>query len=274
MSVIDNPNHSKFIREENGLKLYLTPSGLRFWLDETRPTDQVIKMRGEYEPTTTAAVKKILKEGDVVIDVGANIGYFTVLFNHLVGNSGCVIAFEPTQFYSQFLRKNLRANNFSDNNVYEIGLSNKTQTAEINRGLMSATLHWVGDVDPSGREHISLMPLDDFFNEQPAPEKIDFIKVDIDGHEPLFFEGARNTLQQFDPVVLLEISHPHYLKAGIDTADFYDYLTGQGYSIYTEDSFRTLESKEDYINLCVHFTHSVNVIISKKPLKLREYHEA
>jgi hypothetical protein len=98
--------------------------------------------------------------------------------------------------------------------------------------------------------------------------KIDFIKVDVDGHEPYFFEGAWETLDKYDPVVFLEVSHLHYLEGGVTAWDFYEKLKAHNYLIYHENNLDEIKTKEEFLIKCGNFAYSTNIIISKKPLNI------
>ena len=64
--------------------------------------------------------------------------------------------------------------------------------------------------------------------------RLDFIKMDIDGHEPFFFEGGWQTLERFRPRILMEVSAPYFLNTGLPPADIYDSPTDPGLYIYSE----------------------------------------
>lgn len=246
--------------------LYRLPAGYDLWLNDTGYIDKQIITKGEFEPTTTRAIERFVKEGDVVIDVGANIGYYTVLFSKLVGGTGKVIAFEPTRHFGKVLRKNIETNSLSNVEVVDFGLSNKTQDLLIDIGPSSATLHSpVGFDAIISHEKISLTTLNDFVK-QTNPEKIDFIKVDIDGHEPLFFDGAWVALERYSPIVIFEVSHLHYLEAGVAAWDFYDQVSSKGYRFYYEEDFTEITSREDFLRRCANFAYSSNVIITNRAL--------
>jgi FkbM family methyltransferase len=247
--------------------LYRTRFGDLFWLNSTGYVDECIINSGVFEPLSSQAVKRLVRPGDTVLDVGANIGYYSVLFSKLVGDQGKVICFEPTRHYGKVLEMNIRANNLDNVEINKIGLSDKLQELEIWIGPSSASLHVPGNQKLKSSEIIKLVTLDSFIEEHPLP-KIDFIKIDVDGHEPLFFEGAWKTLDRYEPTVLLEVSHPHYLNAGYTAWRFYDLLKDRGYFIYYEDGLVEINSQEDFLIKCGNFAYSANIVIAKKKLKL------
>lgn len=258
---------SRKIRSEGDLALYRSRHGVYYWLDSERWLQRQIIETGEFEPESTRVVEKLVGPGDVALDVGANIGYFTLLLSRLVGERGRVIAFEPTEHYGNVLRRNLSANGVRNCRVESLGLSNEEGEWLASIGDSSATLHWVSpDEKPRLREAIRLERLDDI-GDRLGLDRLDFIKIDVDGHEPLFFEGAWQTLERFRPVILVEVSEPHYRHAGTSAADFYDILEARGLRVYSERSLEEYPSKVAYLDECGNRTTSANAIVSFDPLK-------
>lgn len=265
--LLDRVDSSRLIEKGDDRNLYKTKYDDLFWLDEKGYVDQCIIKSGIFEEKSTQATKQLIKKDHIVLDVGANIGYYSVLFSRLVGQKGRVLCFEPTKYYGKVLKMNLEANNVDNVEVFEFGLSDKSQQLEIQIGGSSASLHNPGNIPSGTNELIKLTTLDDFMEEHRL-QKIDFIKVDIDGHEPLFFKGAWKTLDKYDPIILLEVSHLHYYEAGFTAWDFFDTLKNKGYRIYHEDDLAEITTKEDFLIKCGNFAYSSNILISKKELKV------
>ena len=256
---------TKLIVKGQERNLYQTKEGFRFWLDPSKYLDSSIIDKGVFEPKSTAIVKNMIKKGDVVFDVGANIGYYAVLFSKLVGKGGAVYCFEPTPYYKNILYENMLVNNITNCTLLDYGLSSSNIEADIAIGECSATLHWVCDNRPSGVERVKLKRLDDV---EPTLgiKKLDFIKIDVDGHEPAFLQGAWNTLNKYDPIILLEVNHENYLEGGVTAWDFYDLLLSKGYFIYSENGLKKFESKRQFLQECGNFSYSANIIISRNEL--------
>lgn len=254
---------------QDGRNLYEMEDSRKYWLDPQKYLDKEIIDKGVFEEMSTSVVKKLVKEGDIVLDVGANIGYYTVMFSKLVGENGKVYAFEPTEHYGKVLRRNIEENQIGNCEVFSLGLSDKAQELTIKIGTSSATLHWVSNDAPSDTETIKMVRLDDFVKEHDI-QKVDFIKIDVDGHEPFFLEGAWETLDRFDPVVLLEVNHANYLEANVTAWDFYETLKKRGYLIYHENGLREITNRRDFLVLCGNFAYSANIIISRTRMKRDE----
>jgi len=258
--------NTKLIKKGNPRSLYCTREGSYYCLDEGKYLDKCIIDLGVFEVTSTEVVRKLVKPGNVVIDVGANIGYYTVLLSKLVGDAGKIISFEPTENYRKILQKNIDENNITNCMIFPYGLSNQNINAEICIGECSATMHWVDNIRPQNTENITLYKLDDIVDKLGVSQ-IDFIKVDIDGHEPAFLDGAKRTLTNYDPVILLEVNHLNYLDYGITAWDFYEQLINWKYNIYYEEGLELIENRKDFLVKCGNFSHSANIVISRKMLR-------
>lgn len=258
---------SKIIKKGKDRDLYRTRFGYYFWLDKTKYIDQRIIETGIYEKDSTEVVRKIIKTGDFVLDIGANIGYYTILFSRLVGDSGVVFCFEPTKLYRDVLLRNIESNNITNCKILEFGLSNKEKECQIYITDSTATLHLPGENVPYDNEKIILRRLDDI-SSSLGLSKINFIKVDIDGDEPAFLEGAWKTIQAFKPTILLEVSHRHYLESGITAWDFYSLLNNKGFFIYSVPNLEEIKTRDDFLIKCGNFAYSANILISLEPLNL------
>lgn len=255
---------SKLLKRLEGRSLYELPSKKRMLLNQDAYLDSQIINKGIFEKKSTEICNRFIKSGDVVIDVGANIGYYTIMFADLVGEGGHVFAFEPTQHFRSVLEQNLSLNTAENVSILNFGLSNKTLEAEIDIGPSSATMHSPEGYDQVlNKEKISLKTFNDFVANNKL-KKLDFIKIDVDGHEPYFFEGAWDVLEQYNPIILFEISHLHYFEAGVYAWDFYDELVSRGYKIFHETDLRKITSKNDFLRSCADFSTSCNVIVTKR----------
>lgn len=243
---------TNLIKRETGRSLYETDDGIRLWLSETSIIDKAIIDRGVWEETSTNLVKNLIKPGDVVLDVGANMGYYTSLIAKLAGPNGHVHAFEPTKHFVQALKRNVEENGFKNISIHEYGLSDRESELVIYINNSTASLHMDPSVSGTFQETVRLFPLDGI-----APtlglSRLDFIKIDVDGHEPQFLRGAEETLRWFRPRILLEVNHTDYLEAGVTAWDFYDYIKGLGARIRNVDTNMLIETKGDFLKQCGNF---------------------
>ncbi|MRR52171.1 MAG: FkbM family methyltransferase [Rhodocyclaceae bacterium] len=252
-------------RVQGGRELFRTPDKFLFWLDRRSTVDQCIIRDGVFEQNGTAMVKRLVKPGQTVLDIGANIGYYTVLLSRLVGPQGMVHAFEPTTHFSDVLDRNLRENGVTNCELHHFGFSDRTRRGNIKINESSATLHMPADCPGCEQQAISLTTLN-AFAAQSRIKTVDFVKVDIDGHEPLFMEGAWRALAKWKPVLLLEVSNLHYSLAGFSAWDFYDTLKAKGYRIYREENLAPYRDRIEFIRECGSYTTSANIVLSLRPM--------
>jgi FkbM family methyltransferase len=264
-----NENGAKLIRSGLPRSIYETSDNIQLWLGGNSTIDQTIISSGNWEHQTTQLVKRLIKKNDFVIDVGANFGYYATLFAKLVGPEGNVIAFEPTNNYFKLLNENISLNNFKNIEIVKMGLSNIRQDLEISIDDSSATIHQPFKIYVKSKETISLITLDDFVSDRGL-SNIDFIKIDVDGHDPFVLEGAIKTIQKFNPIVIMEVSHLHYVEAGITAWDFYEKLQRWGFIIYYESDMEEILTKNDFLAKCGSFSQSYNIIISLKKIEFNK----
>jgi len=257
---------AKLLRHGEGRNLYRTNYGDLLWLNDTGYLDRQIIENGVFEPESMLAVHRLVRPGDVVLDVGANIGYYSVRFAKLVGSAGRVIASEPVRHYRTVLERNIAENALDNVQVLDYGFSDKAATVQIEVGPSSATMH-----SPAGfdkvlfEESIALSRLDDK-ESNLGLQRLDFVKMDVDGHEPFVLRGAWNVLARYSPVILMEISHLHYFQARVFGWEFFCELREKGFRVYRESDFSEIDSVERFLRECCNFDRSANIVLSKREL--------
>jgi len=173
---------------------------------------------GTREKDHICILNKELSSSDVVLDLGANIGYYALMEANLVGNNGYVYAIEPSPSNVDVLRKNISLNNYSDIvEVFQMGASNKTgkekfYTSEMsNLGTFFPTRYYgkSGMTKSSPSIYIKTTTIPDFIVDKKT---IDFIRMDIEGYEIEVFEGMMPLLdnENFSPKILFETHRPRY----------------------------------------------------------------
>jgi FkbM family methyltransferase len=156
---------------------------------------------GSYEPLVQAAIERALRPGYVAIDIGANLGFHAALMCHCVGEGGKVLAFEPLPKIFAILERVKDANSFSMLVLYNAALSDSAGEARMlfnasNIGSASVT------EDPSGVT-VACLVLDDMATDL---ERVDLIKVDVEGFEHSVFNGAWKLIERHRPVIVTEFS--------------------------------------------------------------------
>jgi FkbM family methyltransferase len=139
-----------------------------------------------------------VRAGDVVYDIGANVGSYTVLASVLVGSAGRVIAFEPVAENVSYLRSHIRLNALDNVEVFELAVGDRS-------GTVSFRAHedrLQGRVDPAGSEVVGVIALDDLRKEGRAPEP-DCLKIDVEGGELSVLRGAAELMRGARPLIFL-----------------------------------------------------------------------
>jgi FkbM family methyltransferase len=159
---------------------------------------------GAYERELVQLMKRTLKPGMTVVDVGANIGYFSALASGLVGSSGQVHAFEPMPQNLSRLRQNLSEFRWAHPHPYAVGDATGTAVIYFNDSEAGWASLLIGN-DLERRADINLIRLDDWVRDQ-AFNRIDFMKIDVEGGEFRALQGAQETLSRFRPVIVAELN--------------------------------------------------------------------
>lgn len=155
---------------------------------------------------------RLLREGDHVLDIGANWGNHTLYFAHLVGSIGVVHAFEPLPEAMEELRWHVRENGFSNVHPHEMALSDENGEATFVRGSFSETSHLTAvhrERQQAGSESftVKVATLDQFVSREMI-ERIDLVKVDVEGAESKVLEGAEKTIRKFKPQLIVDLHTP------------------------------------------------------------------
>jgi FkbM family methyltransferase len=178
----------------------------------------------EYEAEMRWFLAK-MNEGDLFVDVGANIGVYTLHASRRVGAKGKVFAFEPTPETFSDLQQNVQSNRCLNVTCEKFALADQIGEGRLIECGRAAS-NRISLIPPTGkRATIQVGTLDDYCRTNRI-RKIDFIKVDIEGGEADFFSGGIKTLKKDKPIILFESAHtgPAYLEREI--------LRGLGYSLY------------------------------------------
>lgn len=228
-----------------------------------------------HEPSTTTLFKNIIKKGDVMVDIGANIGYFSLLAASLGAK---VYAFEPERKNFDYLLKNIELNKY---NIFAFpkAVSNKNGAAKLylcsydsghhtihqNKGITeyrkTSLLRKCLNLISRQEIQITTIRLDDF-----VKEKVDIIKMDCEGSEALAFEGMDRILRENQDIKLIVEFFPLLLESmGSSPEDFinkilwygfkieiipFDYNAGETKKIVSYDELmENLKGREDHINL-------------------------
>ena len=156
----------------------------------------------QYEEHVRRAARENLRAGDVVVDVGANVGVLTFLAASIVGAAGRVIAVEPNPDNLQLLYRGIVYNGFGNVEVVPHAASNRRSVFSLTGG--TSNTHLIGPRAPEeGGYFVQSVVLDEALGDLP---RLDFVKMDIEGHEPQALEGFARLIGRHRPVLLVEFN--------------------------------------------------------------------
>ena len=199
-------------------QIKVTRRGIQWCLDLREGIDFSIYILGGFEPSTLRLYNGLVKTGDVVLDIGANIGSHTLPLAKLVGNKGHVYAFEPTDFAFRKLNNNLQLNDalIERVTVFQQMLVFDKNTAIENELFSSWPLVSADQLHEKHKGRLMLttgahaVTLDDAISENNITT-VDFIKLDVDGFEYAVLSGGAKTINKFKPTILIELA-PYVYK--------------------------------------------------------------
>lgn len=225
-----------------------------------------------WEPEETNVIRGLLREGDVFVDIGANIGYFTLLASDAVGSTGKVFAFEPDPRNFRLLRKNVETNrcknvkleakaimeackpltlhlsniNFGDHRVYA-----SHDDAMYNHGAQRSEVQVEG------------ITLDGYL---PAGSRVDFVKMDIQGAEYFALQGMKRVLLENHDVMCVMEFWPHGLReAGASPSALLQELIQLGFVLHRLDHGQATPAAADEI-LAVNEDEGLNLLLARKQI--------
>ena len=189
---------------------------------------------GWYEIRKRQAFETAIPEGAVVYDIGANVGYYSLIAAVVSGQNGHVYAFEPLPRNVDYLRKHVTLNKMADRiTVFDVAVSDQSGEAAFNLGASTS----MGHLAETGEIKVKQVRLDDMVavGEIKPP---DYMKVDVEGAEFDVLNGARKLLEQYKPVIFLDTHNREAHNATVKLLNEIDY------DIYCLDRKPLPESKE------------------------------
>ena len=183
--------------------------GYQFNLDlSASNTHALLWLEGERMIAERFLLRLLLKPGMSVVDVGANLGYYLLFFESVIGVAGHVCLIEPSPENLSHLEKNIEANHFGNVALHPIAVGQKEGVIGLRSGINSG----VTGIE-QGAYKVPIKPLD-----AVVDRKVDFIKIDVEGFELDVLRGAASVLHRDRPILFLEV-HPHILPRFGATVD-------------------------------------------------------
>ena len=230
-----------------GNKLFLNKKGLAL----------SISHYGTYEKLEAKIMEEKIKVGNITVDVGANIGLHTLNMARIVGNTGRVFAFEPDPSNFEILEKNVKINNYQNIILEQKAVGDKHGRTTLyqsdnpgNHRLFPLTKQAKGQIQ------VELTSLDKYFTDSNLANKINFIKIDVEGFEFSVLKGMKNILKNNKKIkILFENMQINTIQAGFTPIKVLNYLTSYDFKLFClDDSTNKLlhvSNNEEILKLCV-----------------------
>jgi len=275
---------NKDVVEVQGSKMYVNV----FDPDPSmRHTFRHYALKHVHEESTTALFCKVVKKGNVVVDLGANIGYFTLLAARLVGKEGKVYAFEPEPRNYGYLLKNIQLNGYDNVVAVQKAVADKPGTLKLFICPYDTGHHTIqkyGGIkayrpdfvdDKKEFVEVETVSLDDFFKGIATP--ISIIKMDVEGAEMLALSGMERVIREnenlamfveFFPLLIREMgqSPEEFARRILEDFHFTVFAVGHDYSmhdkLFSEGCLR-IDTVSELMNLCKGWNDHLNLYLKK-----------
>lgn len=228
----------------------VTVAGRRMFLSpgDAGSVSHELITRGEFEPFETELFAAVMSLNGIVLDIGANIGYYTLLAAAEVGSAGRVLAFEPDAENYAVLAQNVRLNGFSNVDCYQLAVSDRHETLQLYLNETNKGDHRTYAVSGRKSVTVSSVALDSFGNLSDTVPSV--IKMDIQGAEVRAVFGMRGLIEQARELALFTEYWPFgFRESGTDPTSFLTLLAELGFEVLvieeSNSSLRRVLSAED-----------------------------
>jgi FkbM family methyltransferase len=216
------------------------------WFDDLRlllyPRNEISKsifVTGRYEPNEFRLLSRILSAGMTFIDVGANMGLYTIFAAHRVQPTGRVISIEPSAREQELLLQNIGLNRFGNVAVLPAAVADRSGTVELLVAPFERSGHntlgrFGYDTKLDHSETVRTITLDSLLDSEGL-DRVDVIKIDIEGGELSALRGAAQMLSAHHPALLLELSDRALVHQHATSGEILSYLASCGYQTYVFD---------------------------------------
>jgi FkbM family methyltransferase len=193
---------------------------------------RIINLFGDFEPEETIFFRGLIKSDDVCLDIGGNVGYFSMLMAQCA-RQGEVHVFEPIPLNAALIRTNVELNNFSNVVINNVALAEARGTAEFSVSVDSAysSLKATGRKSEAKIITVPLWTLDDYVAEKKL-QSIALMKVDVEGAEEMVLKGAKGLfgdLHRRPRIVMLELVDINLRPFGTSVASIVEQMVSHGY---------------------------------------------
>lgn len=210
--------------EAQGYKMYFNPRDMGL--------PRMLFMYGHYEKYATELFRKLVKWRDVFVDVGANLGHYTLIAADLVGENGKVFAFEPAPDNYALLVKSVEVNGYKNVTTVPKAVSNRVGMTRLVLDPHESGQHRLDNgADHGDSVSIEAVTLDDFFKDKE--KRVDVIKMDVEGAEMLVLEGMSEILKRNDNLTIFTEFSPTMLRrVGSSPEEYLKQFIGYSFELF------------------------------------------
>jgi FkbM family methyltransferase len=210
--------------------------GFRFKVNPAVPIGWNVLFFGTYEPELREVLRAVLKPGAVCIDVGANVGWHTLLMGHLVGSAGLVLAVEANPSVRLKLREHVDANGLSNVEIVGKALSDRCTLLQFvappAESCRAGDGHIVEQV-PASEDVVSVEAVTlDWLCDHHGIARLDFVKMDVEGFEYAVLQGSVESIARFRPAVAFEFNSDYIVRGHAGAGDLPSLFARLNYKIY------------------------------------------
>jgi FkbM family methyltransferase len=224
--------------EDDSIIIQLVESGSTYhWnLSDPRTAVACLVAIGEYEPVETKILQILSKDSKLILDVGANVGYYTIELSRLLASDGKLLSFEPVDDSYLELQKNIEINHIKNAvQTFQLGLSDSESEIDIflpqTSGSSAASLRNLHPEEDYKIQRIKTTTLDQVFGAMEGGH-CDLIKIDVEGGELQVIQGGIETIKKFKPIIFAELLRKWSAAFSYSPNDVLEILQNLGYTCW------------------------------------------
>jgi len=228
----------------------ITRKGIRYEIDLSEGIDLSVFLFGNFQKHVASNKRLSLREDAVIFDVGANFGVMTLQYAKLAP-LGKVYSFEPTHYAFSKLKRNLQLNPELGERIVAVQsfISSRTSAnTDIKAyaswkvgGTVQDVKHGVHGGIAKPAQGIGAVSIDDFC-EKEGIERVDFIKIDTDGHELEVLKGAEKVIARFRPTIIFEVGLYVMEEKNVDFSEYLNFFGFLDYSLFNSSNLRKIDA--------------------------------
>jgi FkbM family methyltransferase len=224
-----------------------------------------IDMVGSTDSFEIDIMKKLLRPGFVCLDVGANVGAYALNMSTEIGKNGMVYAFEPSPETFKVLKENVKSSGLKNIVPHKYAVGDKNGEAILHVAFQSG-LTGIGDTGRGtivSKISVPMITLDNFVKKESI-DRVDFLKIDVEGFEPAVLKGAQNMLTNSNMKVFTELDQTNTDSNGFDRQDIISWMSSLGYKAWgiNRESRKVIPLTTNNQDMVM------NVIFSKEDIKI------